>query len=279
MQSMTYRQARWLVLAFGTTVLLAVAASAFLRGADPVEVFAIVLFVPVTVALVLGGAVGGGIGGALASVVYLAVRLATLGGADAGEFAGSIVARVLLYLAFGVLGGLANRNLENQLRKLAIYDEVDDLTGVGNARSLLTLLDREAARAQRYRTTVSVGILHVDAAKFDALEDRRAAKAVKRFYGDVDRAVRTTDKVTRLATDEYEELTVILPETGPEGARVFVERARLGLAASMRELGMDLADEEITVTYLTLPGDEDRLEGHLDRVRALVDADLQVVAS
>ncbi len=276
MDSLTYRQARLLVLAFGVAILSAVAASAHLRGADPVEVLAILLFIPVTLALVLGGPVGGGVLGSIASITYVVIRLNTLGGADAAEFSGSIVTRVLLYLAFGLFGGIAHRNLEQSLKKLALYDEVDDLTGVGNARSLLSLADREAARAQRYQTTFSVGILRVDADVFDKLDRRRGQKAIRRFYGDVDRAVRSTDKVTRLATDDVEELTVILPETGPEGARIFVDRARVGLTASLRDLGLELGEDDITGEALTLPGDEERLRSHLERIRALTDT---VVAS
>ncbi len=269
MKTLTYGQARWLGLAFGMTVLAAVAASAFLRGADPVEVFAVSLFIPILAAVVFLGPVGGGVAGSAASIAYLTMRLSTLGGVEPTEFAGSIVARVMLYMAFGILGGVANRNLEQSLKKLEIYDEVDDLTGVGNARSLLSLADREAARAQRYQTTFSVGVLRLDATSLKGMARRPSEKAIRKFYGDVNRAVRTTDKVTRLATDEVEELTVIMPETGPEGARIFVDRARSGLTISLRDMGVPLADDGITGYSMTLPGDEDLLREHLDRIRAL----------
>lgn len=267
MDAITYRQARLLVLGLGTSIILAVAASAALRGADPVEVGAIALFVPVTFILVLGGPLWGGIAGAIAAFGYTIVRLNTLAGADATEFAGSITARVLLFVAFGFLGGIAHRNLEQQLKKLEIYDEVDDLTGVGNARSLLSLADREAARSQRYQTTFSVGILRLDTSTIKGLSTRQSDRVVRKFFGDVDRAVRTTDKVTRLATDDFEELTVVLPETGPEGARIFIERARAGLVTSLGELGVDVDETTLTARWMTLPGDEVPLREHLARVR------------
>ncbi len=267
MQTLSYRQARWLVLALGTAILLAVTASASLRGADPVEVGAIALFIPVTVMLVLGGPLWGGIAGSAAAIGYTIVRLSTLAGADAGEFAGSIIARVLLFVSFGVLGGIANRNLEQSLKKLEIYDEVDDLTDVGNARSLLSLADREAARAQRYQTTFSLGLIRLDASTLAGLSTRQSDKVIRKFYGEVDRAIRTTDKVTRMATDTHEELAIVLPETGPEGARIFVERARAGLASTLAEMDVTVDETTLVGEWMTLPGDEERLKAHLAKVR------------
>lgn len=267
MEQLTYRQARWLVLGLGTTILLAVSASASLRGADPVEVGAIALFIPVTLFLVLGGPLWGGLAGSAAAIGYTVVRLNTLAGADASEFAGSILARVLLFVSFGILGGIANRNLEQQLKKLEIYDEVDDLTGVGNARSLLSLADREAARAQRYQTTFSLGLLRLDASVLEGLSTRQSDRVVRKFFGEVDRAVRTTDKVTRMATDEAEELAIILPETGSEGARIFVERARAGLADTLGDMGVEVDEQTLRGRWMTLPGDEEDLRAHLARVR------------
>lgn len=267
MDSLTYRQARVLVLTLGISILTAVTASAWLRGADPVEALAIALFIPILVALVFAGPAGGGVAGAAMSIIYVTIRVSTLEGLDIGEFLGSIIARVLLYLAFGILGGFANRHLEQSLKKLEIYDEVDDLTGVGNARSLISLADREAARARRYQTTFSLGILQMDTDVIAGLDRRRADKVIRKFYGEVDKAVRTTDKVTRMATPEVEELSVILPETGPEGARIFIERARQGLLTEIGEMGVTVTEDSITGRAMTLPGDEDELNAHIERVK------------
>lgn len=268
MESFSHRQARALVLVLGTSILLAVAASAHLRGADPVEVGAIILFVPVTLALVLGGPRWGAVAGVLAAVAYTVVRLRTLEGADIGEFTGSIVTRVLLFVSFGLFGGFAHRNLEAQLDKLERYDEVDDLTGVGNARSLLSLAEREVARAQRYQSTFSLGVIRLDASVLQGLSGRHADRLVRRLFTQVNRAVRTTDRVTRLATDDIEELSVILPETGPEGVRIFIDRARDGLARTLADIGIATDDRTLSGRVMTVPGDEEELHAHLAKVRA-----------
>lgn len=118
MTTLTYRQARAVVVGFGTALISGVGVAAFLRGADPVEVAAIILFLPVLVGLALWDVRGGLILGLVVSAIYLAVRFSTLGGLPKSEFVNLGIVRVALYLGLGVLGGWANATLSQSLRKL-----------------------------------------------------------------------------------------------------------------------------------------------------------------
>jgi len=274
MQSITYQQARWLVLALGTVVLVVVAVATFQLGADLVEVVAILLFVPVLVALVTWDVIGGAIAGTIAGVAYTIIRLSTLGELDTGEFTWHIVTRIGLYIAFGVLGGMANTQLEASLKKLELYDEVDDLTGVGNARALLSMADTEAARSRRYQTIFSITLLRIPREPLDKMSVRQAERALRKFYDAVNQAVRTTDKVARVALDDEDVALIIMPETGAEGARIFTDRAVPRATEQLRELGVPLnGTVSLVGEVLTLPGDEVRLETELNRVRALLARD------
>ncbi len=269
MSTLTYRQARYVVLGFGTALIAAVALSAFLRGADVVEVGAIVLFVPVLVALAFRHARGGVAMAALVSVVYVVVRFETLGDLDVTEFIGSVVVRVLLYLGLGLFGGWANAMLEHALHKLDLYDEIDDATGVGNARALLSIADRERARAERYGSVFSLAVLKVERATFDDVSERAAIRALRRLCQTVEASVRTTDLVARIPLEEREDVVVVLPETGRAGAEQFTERLVVRARDHLAADGL-AADGRLTGEVVALPEDEERLQSYqLEVIRAL----------
>lgn len=273
MPTVSYQQARAVVLGFGTALIAAIALAAFLRGADPVEVGAIVLFVPVLVGLAYGHARGGLIAAVLASLVYVGVRFATLGALDPVEFVAAAVVRVLLYVGLGLFGGWANAMLEHALRKLELYDEIDDATGVGNARALLSIADRETARAARYGSVFSIALLSVERPAFDGVDERAALRALRRLCQSIEQSVRRTDLVSRVPLDLREDVAIVLPETGREGATQFtdrlVERAREHLASD----GVH-ADGHLRGEVLTVPGDEERLRSYQHEVVRALDAAL-----
>jgi GGDEF domain-containing protein len=268
--TVTYRQARAVVLGFGTALIAAIALAAYLRGADLVEVGAILLFVPVLAGLAYGRVRGGLVAGLVVSVAYVAVRFATLGALDPAEFVAAAVVRVLLYVGLGVFGGWANDLLEQALHKLELYDEIDDATGVGNARALLSVADREVARAERYGSVFSLAVLRLERPAFDAVDDRTAVRTLRRLCQSIEQSVRRTDLVSRVPLEAREDVVVVLPETGREGAMMFtdrlVERAREQLGAA----GVH-ANGSLTGEVLTVPGDEERLRTYQREVVAALD--------
>jgi hypothetical protein len=111
--------------------------------------------------------------------------------------------------------------LESALEKLDLYDEIDDETGLYNARHLLAQTDLEVARARRYKTLFSVVTLDLPAAPFDALGRRKRRQVLRELGRQVGASVRTVDHVVHFRDGDVHRLAAILPETGTEGAEVF----------------------------------------------------------
>ena len=271
MTTITYRQARTIVVGFGTALICGVAVAAFYRGADLVEVGAILLFLPVLFGLVAGRVTGGLVAGLLVSAVYVVVRFTTIGDLSPGDFVGAAVVRVLLYLGLGVFGGWANRMLEESLRKLELYDEVDDDTGVGNARALLHIADREVARADRYGSVFSFIVVHIGHDAFEPVDDRRGIRALRRMCQTIESSVRTTDLVGRVPLPDREDVVVVLPETGRTGAEELSERLADGARILLAEHGLAAANGAVSAEVITYPGDDGALASYRNLVASVLE--------
>src|SRR2546422_71034 len=101
----------------------------------------------------------------------------------------------------------------------------DDLTKLFNSRYLNATLRREVERSKRYRTPVSLIFLDLDG--FKSVNDQHGHLWGSRTLVEVGRVIGSTvreiDVVSRFGGDEF---TVILPQTGPEGAAIIAERIR-----------------------------------------------------
>ena len=101
----------------------------------------------------------------------------------------------------------------------------DDLTKLYNSRYLNSCLLREVHRARRYRSQVSLIFLDLDG--FKNVNDNHGHLAGSRALVEVGAVIRNMvreiDVVCRFGGDEF---TVILPQTGPEGALIIAERIR-----------------------------------------------------
>lgn len=260
------RRTRRLVLAGGTGLLAVVAAVMALRGVDPVETAATVLFIPVFLAVVFAKVTGGLVAAVVAFVVYVGLRWTAIAAVGVAPFAGTITARGLGYLAFGVLGGLAMRQVEASLAKLERYDAVDDVTGLGNARLFVDDIDLERSRAQRYDTIFSVLVIDVDA---DALaaQSRRARARTLRAVADVVRdAVRTVDRCVHASDGARHRFAVILPETPAGGAAVLGGR----LTDQIRNTLADhTTDAKVAWKAVTHPGPAKPLQVLRDEFAAI----------
>jgi diguanylate cyclase (GGDEF)-like protein len=117
---------------------------------------------------------------------------------------------------------LENVRLSESVEKLAI---TDDLTQVYNYRFLKSALRREIKRAGRFRQELSIVMIDVDNLK--AYNDRhghlRGSFLLRELAGIFAEQVRSFDLVAKYGGDEF---TLILPQTGREGALVAAERMR-----------------------------------------------------
>ena len=267
---MSYAQAQRLLIAAGAGVLGVIALVMYIRRVETVEVLAVLLFVPVFVALMRWNLVGGVAAAAVSTVAYIVLRASAIEAVGASRFTGLIVARGIGYLVFGALGGWANAYLRASLTKLDLYDQVDDATGLFNARYLTQLIDFETARARRYQSIFAVVALDVPAAPFAGLQRRAMAKLLRdlgRVFGE---SLRQVDRMVHSRTDDYHRLAAVLPETGPEGARVFAERLAVQVAGFLDERGVELDGAALQPRALTYPDDNEEMQ-QLRRDFAMID--------
>jgi GGDEF domain-containing protein len=242
----TFERARALLLLSGLILIALVGLVAISRGVDRIEVLATLFFIPVFVGFLFFGIRGGLAMGVMASLGYLALRLATIELIGFEALSGQLAARVLGYLGFGLGGGWASQQIKKALDKLEAQDDIDDETGLGNARALVAAADVERARADRYQKVFSVALADLKDPKWVDLPIRRQRSAVRALGERVRKAVRSTDHVSHARQGEHHLFGIVLPETGPEGARIATENLRALLTEQAGEAsGVRLA----TATY------------------------------
>ncbi len=255
-RALSYTQARLLLLGAGLLFLGITAGVNYARRVETVEVVAILLFIPIFVAFVFWDWIGGAAMAGMAIVLYVALRADAIEAVGFAQFRGVILSRSIAFLAFGVVGGLANRQVRGSLTKLDLYDHVDDVTGLYNARSFIETTNLEMSRAARYQSIFSVSAVNIPAATFAGVPRRRRNRVLREVATGLQRSVRTVDRVSHASDETNFRFAIVLPETGAEGARVFTDR----LVTRLADL---LGVETITSQALTFPGDD----AALDRLR------------
>jgi GGDEF domain-containing protein len=266
---MSYATTRRLVLAAGLVVLLLIAGMMYARRVDSVEVVAVLLFVPIFLAFSFGHLTGGVISAAVATAVYASLRSPAIEAVGGGRFTGILLGRALGYFAFGILGGWASQQLERSLEKLDVYDQVDDQTGLFNARFLVQDIELEMARATRYKTFFSVCMVEVPGGVLDVLPRRRRAGLLRELGHQMKEAVRSVDRPVHARDGSVHRFAVICPETGDEGARVFASRLGERVADFVRSRGVALGDGPLASVAATYPGDDGRMTSIRDQFAAI----------
>lgn len=267
-----YNQARLLLALAGLGVLIVLVAVLLARSVDIVEVWGTLLFVPIFLALLFFGLAGGIVGAVAATLVYVILRADAAAAVGWGEFSGVIGSRAFAYLLFGVVGGWASSTLESSLDKLDLYDQVDDITGLNNARFLLHDIDLERARAERYQSVFSVSFLEVPADALSAMSGRRRRTLLREFGRTLEDGVRAIDRVAHGFDGTTHHIATILPETADEGAATFHGR----LVESVRQFLVSYGaagDLRVGGAVHTVPGDDEALLARLDTWRRIDEAE------
>jgi hypothetical protein len=254
-RKMTYQQARMLVLAGGVLLVGVLAAALYARRVENVEVAAVLLYVPVFIALLTWDAIGGAVGGVVAGGCYVALRWSAIQAVGFGQFGGLVTSRVLGFVVFGVLGGLANRQLRGALTKLVLYDQVDDATGLYNARFVVAETDLEVSRSKRYKTVFSVALVDIPLAWTAPLRPKRRARLLHAMGVLLNEGVRTIDRVAHSADGSAHHIAILLPETGGDGSRLFADRLATRLTEWLQGQGLT-GDGPLRGRAVTYPGDD-----------------------
>jgi diguanylate cyclase (GGDEF)-like protein len=112
-----------------------------------------------------------------------------------------------------------------QLQRVEALSVTDDLTGLYNSRYLNQVMRRESKRASRSGRPLSLLFLDLDMFKMvnDTHGHLCGSRALAEAAAVIKRCARETDIVARFGGDEF---SVILPDTGSEGAFAVAERMR-----------------------------------------------------
>jgi GGDEF domain-containing protein len=256
---MGYARARQLILWSGLAVLAVISGVAYARRVDPVEVLATILFIPVFVASLFWSLRGGLIAGLVAALAYVGLKAPAIEAVGFDFFARSIIARALAFPAFGLIGGWATRQLQSAVTKLELYDQIDDATGLYNARFFLEDTDLEKSRSDRYHTIFSVAVVDIPSALLAGL-GKRPAQRVLHDVGRMLRAsVRKVDRPVHARSTESHRLAVVLPETANEGAGIFTQRLADRLSEHLAGKGITNGSQTVTASWVTYPGDDEGL--------------------
>jgi diguanylate cyclase (GGDEF)-like protein len=135
---------------------------------------------------------------------------------------------------------LDNARLHGVVKRQAVTDE---LTGLANRRSFREQLETELSRAERFGNPVSLVVADLD--DFKLVNDHfghQAGDDVLRAFADILRGrIRSVDLAARLGGEEF---SILLPETGLDGAEALAESLRIAVA----ELAVPVDSSEVRVT-------------------------------
>lgn len=151
--------------------------------------------------------------------------------------------QIVIQQALAVLLVSLSRHIERSIRRLRAQTEqltllahTDPLTALANRRYLIEQLEREFARAKRYRRPLA--LLYIDLDGFKAINDRFGhlfGDEILRSLSMAIRAVlRSTDLLARIGGDEF---AVLLPETTIKDAVGVANKLRKALGAYGASLG------------------------------------------
>ncbi|UGS37729.1 GGDEF domain-containing protein [Capillimicrobium parvum] len=165
---------------------------------------------------------------------------------------GDVVARVT---AAARVAGLRTQLLarDETLEQLAFNDE---LTGMWNRRFLVGRLSALSRAAERHGHALSIVLIDID--RFKAVNDRHGHAAgdavLVEMAARLRHSIREEDVAGRWGG---EELLVILPDEGAEGARIAAERMRERVAATPVAAGAETIEVTVSAGCATRrPGDD-----------------------
>jgi diguanylate cyclase (GGDEF)-like protein len=167
-------------------------------------------------------------------------------------------------LGFFVIAVYAVERTRSALEQERRLSHTDPLTGLTNARGFYAAVAREAARARRQGSPLS--ICYVDLDNFKTVNDTKGHlagdEALKGITGAMRLSVREVDVPARLGGDEF---AVLMPDTGSDGARAAAERMQQAMQQAVPDAAYGVTFSMGVVTFLEAPADARAMVHQADR--------------
>lgn len=146
-----------------------------------------------------------------------------------------VLMAVVAYIVTRVAG-----DIRKALERVRFISETDELTRLYNLRAFMSIAERLHRQAKRYGRPYAIVMIDSDNLKAinDAYGHQRGNDLLKLTTACIRRELRETDVAARYGGDEF---ILLLPETGPAGARELSERVRCAVAArSLKARGLPI---------------------------------------
>jgi diguanylate cyclase (GGDEF)-like protein len=149
------------------------------------------------------------------------------------------------------------------LARLEQQAMVDELTGLGNLRSLRETLVREIERCRRFRHPLSLAYIDLDGLKTtnDRLGHAAGDRLLVTFAAVARTSSRAVDTVSRVGGDEF---VVLLPETTVDAALLMLDRLRQNFARATEGSGVPGSCSIGVASFAAMPPDVDAMLARAD---------------
>ncbi len=249
-----------LVIAIAIAVM---AVAMLVQKTDGIEIFGHVMMLVVIVSSLYWDKRGALLSFALCISAYTAVRLIWVGDFGYGTAVQLIVAK---FLAYGILALLCSY-MRTQFRyffvKMERQDLIDDETQLGNGRFLVRELASRIDENERYDIPFSLLEFSLDEKLVGAMRARGISVIRDLSISVLKSDTRSVDELARNRND----LVVILPSVGREGAQVCGKRLEAKMLNYLEQLDRDGgAERALSLAIYEYPQDKERVDALLARL-------------
>ncbi len=259
---MRYAQFERFILLVMSVAILAMAVAMVVQKTDGVEVLGHALMLVVIVASLYRGRGGALLSFAVCLAIYVVFRLVWRGDLTPGVLAELVGGKFLFY---GVLALLCT-HIRVQFRyffvKMEQQDLLDDETQLGNERFLLREITRQIQEHDRYRNPFSLVMFSFDPTLISSSREKGGSVLRDVSVNVLKRNTRSVDELAR----EGDQLVVLLPHVGPEGARSCASRLQERMRDLLSSRGW-VYESGLKTTVLAYPEDREEIEAYLARLK------------
>ncbi len=154
-----------------------------------------------------------------------------------------LMAKFSPFLLVAYVTSMLAADILSAKKKITLLSQTDDLTGLLNMRTFNLIMDKEIARASRYKQPFTIVMIDVDRLKSvnDNFGHPAGSRLVRVIGNSIRDCVRTSDVLARYGGDEF---VLLMTQTSTEHARMVAERIR----AAIHNTSFDMNGSRVTST-------------------------------